>query len=132
MIAIDSSAILAIINEEVEGPEFARILGHYDWIIGAPTAFESQMVVKGKDNFLAEKILNNIFSHPTGQIVPFTPQHFEAASRAFALYGKGRDNKAGLNIGDCMSYAISHVEGVPLLYKGDDFSHTDIEPAYRP
>ena len=62
------------------------------------------------------------------EIVPFTEVHYEAAVSAFLRYGKGR-HPAGLNFGDCMSYAFARVSGLPLLYTGDDFSKTDIQSA---
>ena len=55
--------------------------------------------------------------------------HLDAAQTAFAAYGKGRGSRARLNYGDCMSYALAKVTGEPLLFKGDDFTHTDITPA---
>jgi len=62
------------------------------------------------------------------EIVPFGEEHYEAAVSAFLRYGKGR-HPAGLNFGDCMSYALARVSGLPLLYIGDDFSKTDIQSA---
>ncbi len=55
--------------------------------------------------------------------------HLDAAQTAFAAYGKGSGSRAQLNYGDCMSYALAKVTGEPLLFKGDDFTHTDITPA---
>ena len=55
----------------------------------------------------------------------------ELARRAFSRYGKGR-HRAGLNFGDCFSYALAKGAGVPLLFKGNDFSHTDLESAWNP
>ena len=62
------------------------------------------------------------------EIVPFTEEHYEAAVSAFLRYGKGR-HPAGLNFGDCMSYALAVVSGLPLLYTGNDFSKTDVQAA---
>ncbi len=62
------------------------------------------------------------------RITPFTAGHLDVAFEAFERYGKGR-HPAKLNFGDCMSYAVARVSGQPLLYKGDDFSKTDIEAA---
>jgi ribonuclease VapC len=59
------------------------------------------------------------------QIEHFTAQHLELASEAYARYGKGR-NSAGLNYGDCFSYALAKATGLPLLFKGKDFSKTDL------
>jgi ribonuclease VapC len=61
-------------------------------------------------------------------ITPFTATHHEIAVDAFRRYGKGR-HPASLNFGDCISYALSKATGEPLLFKGDDFSQTDIKRA---
>jgi ribonuclease VapC len=62
------------------------------------------------------------------EIVDFNEYHYEAAASAFLRFGKGR-HPAGLNFGDCMSYALSAVTGLPLLCTGDDFARTDIQCA---
>jgi ribonuclease VapC len=58
-----------------------------------------------------------------------TPRHAQIAIDAFATYGKGRRHKAGLNYGDCFVYALAKTMDLPLLFKGNDFSHTDLAPA---
>ena len=60
-------------------------------------------------------------------VAPFTPDHLAAARHAFRMFGKGR-HPAGLNFGDCFSYALSRTTGEPLLFKGGDFPRTDVEP----
>ena len=60
--------------------------------------------------------------------VPFTTAHHEAALAAYERFGRGR-HKAGLNVGDCLSYAVAKVADDSLLFVGDDFRHTDIRPA---
>jgi ribonuclease VapC len=62
-------------------------------------------------------------------IVPVTEQQAHAALDAFSIYGKGQGHPAGLNCGDCFSYALAKVANEPLLYKGRDFSETDIPSA---
>ncbi len=62
-------------------------------------------------------------------LVDFTPSMADAAARAFRTFGKGRGHPAQLNFGDCMAYAVAKVHGAPLLYKGYDFSQTDIQSA---
>jgi ribonuclease VapC len=65
------------------------------------------------------------------EIVPFTAEHVSLARDAWRRYGKGR-HKAGLNLGDCFAYALAKERGQALLFKGDDFAATDIEPAIKP
>jgi ribonuclease VapC len=61
--------------------------------------------------------------------VSITQEDAQAALVAFARYGKGRSHPARLNMGDCFAYAAARTRGMPLLYKGNDFTRTDIEPA---
>jgi ribonuclease VapC len=63
------------------------------------------------------------------KVKDFGIEHVEVAKIAFVKYGKGQGHKAQLNFSDCMSYAMSKVEGMPLLFKGDDFRHTDVAAA---
>ncbi len=63
------------------------------------------------------------------KLLPFSNEMAEVAAGAFVVYGKGRHAKAALNFGDCMSYAASKVEAMPLLFKCNDFTHTDVERA---
>jgi ribonuclease VapC len=62
------------------------------------------------------------------QVAPFSPEHLDLAIDAFRRYGKGR-HPAGLNFGDCFFYALAKATGEPLLFKGDEFSQTDIKRA---
>ena len=71
-----------------------------------------------------ERLLNDV----SIEVAPVTVQHAEVAIEAFRRYGRGR-HRAGLNIGDCFSYALAKATDQPLLFKGDDFRHTDITPA---
>lgn len=60
------------------------------------------------------------------EIVPIEPDQARLAVEAFSRYGKGRGHPAQLNLANCLSYACAKIRGVPLLYKGRDFSHTDL------
>lgn len=64
------------------------------------------------------------------EILPFTAPHARAAKEAWSRYGRGR-HRVQLNYGDCMAYAVAKVERQPLLFKGNDFAQTDIEPALK-
>lgn len=63
------------------------------------------------------------------RVEPFTPGHAEIARQAYRDYGKGSGHAAGLNLGDCFAYALARTSGEPLLFKGDDFLHTDLKNA---
>ncbi|WP_341924550.1 type II toxin-antitoxin system VapC family toxin [Nocardioides psychrotolerans] len=126
---LDSSAIVAIVQGEPEARLFARLIeGASTLQIAAPTFVETAVVLgrgrrEGVDDLL------------TGfgvEVVPFTLEHAEAARVAYARYGKGSGSPARLNLGDCFSYALATVSGQPLLFKGDDFTHTDVVAAAPP
>lgn len=73
----------------------------------------------------ASEECENFFNRANIQVVPFTQEQARLASQAFLEFGKGR-HPAGLNFGDCFSYALAKATGEPLLLKGDDFSKTDL------
>ena len=126
---IDTSALVAIIAEEtgyealLEKAGRARIL-----VVGAPIAFECAMVLSGRSGRDSRPKLAGLLRNLDAEIVPWNEDHYEAALTAFLRYGKGR-HPAKLNFGDCMSYAIAAVAGMPLLYSGSDFVLTDIPAA---
>jgi ribonuclease VapC len=97
-------------------------------LIGAPTLFESAMVLTSRTGPQARSVLEAAIRRMGVMIVPFSGDHVHWATSAFLRFGKGR-HPAALNFGDCMSYAVAKVAGMPLLYSGNDFSQTDITPA---
>lgn len=132
MIALDSSAVVAIALSEPEEPAFSRAIAIEHAIVGAPTMVEVCMVLGPRLSHAAGKFLTDLGNRPSVTIVAFDAAMYELARAAFALFGKGSGHPAQLNFGDCMSYAVAKAHGVPLLFKGNDFIHTDIEPAYKP
>ena len=126
---VDSSALVSILIEE-SGHErlLQKALDAKVTVVGAPLAYEAAMVLSRRLNKDARPMLNGLLRYIGAEIVPFTEEHYEAAVSAFLRYGKGR-HPAGLNFGDCMSYALAVVSGSPLLCIGDDFSKTDITTA---
>lgn len=130
MIVLDSSAIVAIMLEEDEEEAFSEILGSNPTFVGAPTLVETRMVVDARLP-AAGDLLNKFLRDSAVTTVPFDAAMFVAAADAFTRYGRGR-HRARLNFGDCLSYGVASVMHLPLLFKGDDFVHTDIVPAYSP
>ena len=126
---VDSSALVSIVIEE---PGHQRLLEKANdatsKLVGAPLAFEAAMVLSGRLQRDARPTLYGLLRTMGAEIIPFSEEHYEAAVAAFLRYGKGR-HPAGLNFGDCMSYALARVSGLPLLYTGTDFSKTDIQSA---
>lgn len=129
MIALDTSAIVAIALNEVEASDFSRVIVAGEALVGTPTLFEShlvlaQRVTKGAEEFLSAFLVRSSI-HP----VTFNLEMFRFAQFAFDRFGKGRQHPAKLNFGDCMAYAVAKFHDVPLLFKGDDFRHTDVQSA---
>lgn len=130
MIALDTSAIIATLVAEPEEFIFLRIIKANGAVVGAPTLVEVRLVLEGRASGRAEGLLRGFLASLSPKVVPFDAAMFEAAIDAFARYGKGRGHPANLNFGDCLSYAVARTHAVPLLFKGGDFVHTDLVPAY--
>ena len=128
---LDSSALVAILFKEPEAERLAAMIRDTDTIaIAAPTLLETAIVAEGRTlPGMAEK-LDALMGAIRPEIVPFTAAHASLARDAWRRYGKGR-HKAALNLGDCFSYALAKERGPALLFKGDDFAATDIEPAIK-
>ena len=129
MIALDSSAIVAIALREPEQFNFTTIIARRDCVVGRPTVLETHMVLRDRSGEDGIAILDRVLAHRTLRIIDFDERHLAIARRAFDQFGKGRGHPAQLNFGDCMAYAVAKHENVPLLYKGDDFKQTDIPAA---
>jgi ribonuclease VapC len=126
---LDTSAIIAIFFEEPGFRALAeKINGTAKVVIGAPTAFETALVLEKKGTLQTQAVLMEFFENRNIDILPLEEAHHRSAFSAFLRYGKGR-HPAQLNFGDCLSYAVADVAGLPLLFTGDDFSKTDIEAA---
>lgn len=128
MIALDASALLAIVLEEPEGASFLEFISTRDAIIGAPTRLEAEISAMSRGGAPALRVFRRIVSLPTVEVVSFSDEHVDVAYAAFEQYGRGR-HPAKLNFGDCMAYAVAKLANAPLLYKGGDFALTDIRPA---
>lgn len=132
MIALDTSALIAIVANEPEAGAFARLISRNDCLVGAPTQIEAAMVASRDARGGAYRDLLKILSWKNVSIVDFTAEHTAIAYRAFRDFGKGRGHRAGLNFGDCMTYAVASLASTPLLFKGDNFVHIDILSAWNP
>ena len=134
---VDASAILAILLDEPDAKQYAGALAEADAPrIPAPNWFEVVMRLESlsANNEHAVQNADRLLSHYTTNrillIEAFTAQHAIVARQAFRQYGKGR-HPAGLNFGDCIAYAVAKSDNLPLLFKGNDFPKTDIEPALK-
>ena len=123
---IDASAIVAIALDEPEAPEFERRIADASVrLISAATLLEAAMVIEARLGEAGGGELD-LWLHKVGvEIVAVEAEHADQARRAWRRFGKGR-HPAGLNFGDCFSYALAALTQEPLLFKGQDFSKTDI------
>ncbi len=124
---IDSSALIAIFCDEPERPDFNRqIAAASRRLISAASVLETSIVLENRFGEEAYRELDFFLLKAAIQVYPFDAEQLEIARRAYRQYGKGR-HRAGLNYGDCFSYALAKHTGEPLLFKGNDFSQTDID-----
>jgi ribonuclease VapC len=126
---LDSSAIVAIHLRE---PGHERLIDKIDAaevvVVGVPTLLETAMVMTARLGQDARPMLFAFLRRVEAEVIPFNEEHLDAAATAFIRFGRGR-HPAALNFGDCMSYAVASVAGMPLLSTGEDFRRTDIPPA---
>ncbi|MBW4603329.1 MAG: type II toxin-antitoxin system VapC family toxin [Calothrix sp. FI2-JRJ7] len=124
---IDPSAIMAIIYAEPEELIFIQLINESeDCLLSAPGYVEASIVVGTKHGEQGVENLDLLIEALSIIIVPFSAEQAQLASKAFLKYGKGR-HPAKLNMGDCFSYALAESTNQPLLFKGNDFIHTDID-----
>ena len=126
---IDTSAIVAIFFNEPDAPHYReRIAEDPIRLMSSATLVVDTMVIEGRFGEAGGADLDLWLHKANVDIVAVTADHADQARRAWRRYGKGR-HPASLNYGDCFSYALSSLTGEPLLFKGNDFSQTDIEAA---
>lgn len=125
---LDTSALLAIVFREPEHERILSAVAAAEWLgIGAPTLAEAGIVLAARLGANGRPILAMLLEQLDLEVMPFEAAHALAAREAFLRYGRGR-HPAGLNFGDCLTYAIAKVSGQPLLFVGNDFSQSDLEP----
>jgi ribonuclease VapC len=126
---VDSSAIIAILRDEPDAAAMAEALQEAPIRrISAVTYVEAAIVADNDRNPLLSRRFDGLVRDAQMLVEPVTARQAELARQAYRDFGKGR-HKAGLNLGDCFAYALAREMGEPLLFKGDDFCHTDVEPA---
>jgi ribonuclease VapC len=127
-VVVDTSALIAVLNMEPESARLAAAMeADANRLISAATVVEAGVVIESRYGSAGGRELDLFIVKATLSIEAVTAQQAEVAREAWRRYGKGR-HSAGLNFGDCFSYALAKVMGEPLLFKGDDFTHTDITP----
>jgi len=123
---VETSAVLAILLEEPEAAEFAQLIEDDSApLISAASVLEAGIVLISRHGPDVRADLQEFLAQGGLQVEPVTAEQAELALEAYQRYGKGR-HRAGLNFGDCFAYALCKATGQPLLFKGQDFSQTDI------
>ncbi|MGD1065393.1 MAG: type II toxin-antitoxin system VapC family toxin [Vulcanimicrobiaceae bacterium] len=126
---VDSSALLAILIGEPEREQFIELIAHAeDVAIAAPTVLEATIALSRLDAGMARD-LERFIAEADIAVVPFGAEHLAFANEAHRRFGRNSGSPARLNYGDCISYAVAKCANEPLLFKGNDFSQTDIRPA---
>ena len=126
---LDTSALAAILFGEPEAALFTQLIHAADrCLISAGNFLELSIVLEVQIGPNAGRQCDVFFSRARIIIEPFTVEQAHLARQAFLDFGKGR-HAAGLNFGDCFSYALAKITGEPLLFKGEDFKKTDITSA---
>lgn len=127
MIAVDSSALIAILHREPEADSFLQIIIEAEGcLLSAVSLLETSMVLAGRvGDATSWTELDALIARAGIQVVAQDAELTEAARAAFLRYGRGR-HPAALNLGDCASYALAKHHDLPLLFKGADFSRTDL------
>ena len=126
---VDTSAIIAVLRNEPEAIEIGEAMERSPICrISAVTYVEAGVLTDSNRNPVLSRRLDDLLRNVGMIIEAVTPQQAQIARQAYRDFGKGR-HKAGLNFGDCFAYALAKDLDEPLLFKGTDFKHTDIEPA---
>ena len=126
---LDSSVIVAILSGEPEAQSFAdAIAGAPSREISAVNYVEVAVVIDSRDDPVFSRKIDDLLREAQVGIAPVTVEQARIARAAYRDFGKSR-HRAGLNFGDCFAYALAKDKGEPLLFKGDDFSRTDVERA---
>ena len=126
---VDTSAIIAILRDEPDAASFAEAIAKASRrSLSAANFVESAAVIDGSNDPIASRRFDDLLHEAQFVIEPVTEVQARVARDAYRDFGKGR-HPAGLNFGDCFAYALARASGEPLLFKGDDFKHTDVESA---
>lgn len=129
---IDSSALLAILQDEPERRALVEAIESADRrCLSVVNLVEASIVLEARRGPTAARLLDTLVERAGIDVVGVDREQGELARRAFARFGKGR-HSAGLNFGNCFAYALAQAFGDSLLFKGGDFSQTDVTPALQP
>lgn len=124
---VDTSAIMAILLQETDAERFLiALFEDSDSKLSAGTWIELSAVITRRRQPHLASALQALTQHTQIRLVPVSIRQAQIGHAAYRAYGRGSGHRARLNLGDCFAYALASESGEPLLYKGDDFVHTDI------
>jgi ribonuclease VapC len=127
---LDSSAVIAILRYEPDAPIFAQMMEQAARpSLSAVSYVEAAAVIDGSRDAVASRRFDELLEEAKVVIEPVTEKQARIARQAYRDFGKGSGHPANLNFGDCFAYALAKARNEPLLFKGDDFSHTDVKSA---
>jgi len=127
-VVFDTSALVAILLAEPEAPRMLRAVARDETrLVGAPTFVEAAAVLHARKGPGGEVALDALLERMNARVVEMSVPAAKLARLAYGRYGKGVGEPAVLNVGDCLAYGVAMAEREPLLFKGDDFGHTDVE-----
>ena len=126
---IDTSAIVAILRDEPEASACANAIANTSSRrVSAVNYVEAAVVIDGNRDPVASRRFDDLFREGNLVVEHVTEAQARIAREAYRDFGKGTGHRAGLNFGDCFAYALAKATGEPILFKGDDFKHTDLTP----
>lgn len=126
---IDTSAILAILFAEDDAARYADAIAAAPLrLMSAANYLEAGIIVDNQTNATAGRQLDALITKASIQVEPVTREQADLARQAYLDFGKG-NHPARLNFGDCFAYALAKSRSLPLLFKGEDFSRTDVMAA---
>lgn len=128
MIVVETSALIAILQEEPEAPQFLKIITTNDCVVSAVTLYEAGVVINARRGAVGVANLLEFTEAGGIEVRPFTVDLMWAAI-AYQAHGRGTGSPARLNLGDCAAYALAKSLDAPLLFKGNDFAATDVRRA---
>ena len=128
---VDASALIAIRDEPEARACATAIEAASRRRISAANFVEAAIVIDAGHDPIASRRFDDLVREAQLEIEPVTEAQARIAREAYRDFGKGSGHAARLNFGDCFAYALARITGEPLLFKGDDFSHTDVTPELR-
>ncbi|HNQ08284.1 MAG TPA: type II toxin-antitoxin system VapC family toxin [Tetrasphaera sp.] len=127
---VDTSAIIAVLKDEADAPHLtSALVGAQSLLFSAASYLEAGIVIDSPRDPTLSRRLDELLEDFDITVVPVTPEQARIARDAYRDFGRGSGHPARLTFGDCFSYALASERREPLLFKGDDFGHTDVRSA---